>query len=170
MPRGWQALWSRGSGRRGAEAAAGRARCSGLEIPSTRGSQEGTKGSEERDGTLRTPVPVRGSAVRQRLAGLTVLIQGHPAGSPGSFPSHLSRLPEALGLRELPHCFSSSGLHVCVSCRDCVRKFGGVLTNSTVTDAEAEVPWNPSGPRPHFSSGICCPGARCLSDTPSPSL
>lgn len=27
--------------------------------------------------------------------------------SPGPFPSYLSCLPEALGLRELPHCFSS---------------------------------------------------------------
>lgn len=53
----------RGSGRRRAEAAAaaGRAGCSGLEIPSTRESREGTKGSEEWRGTLRTPVLVRGS-------------------------------------------------------------------------------------------------------------
>lgn len=50
-----------GSGSRRAEAAAGRAGCSGLEIPSTSESQEGTKGSEEREGTLRTPVLVRGS-------------------------------------------------------------------------------------------------------------
>lgn len=62
------ALGGRGSGRRGAVAVAGRARYSGLEIPSTRESQEATKGSEARGGTLRTPVPVRGSAPSVRPA------------------------------------------------------------------------------------------------------
>lgn len=62
------ALGGRGSGRRGAVAVAGRTRYSGLEIPSTRESQEATKGSEARGGTLRTPVPVRGSAPSVRPA------------------------------------------------------------------------------------------------------
>lgn len=87
-------------------------------------------------------LPARGSAsaVGQRLAGVTVHVPGlvceRPA-APGPFPSLRTRLPETLGLPELPRCFSSSGLHVRVPW-DPVRKFGGVLTNSTVTDAEAE--------------------------------
>lgn len=137
------ALGVGGSGRLRAEAAAGRAGCSGLEIPSTSESQEGTKGSEERGGTLRTPVLVRGigvpvqgsaSAVGQRLAGLTALIQGLVSGrsaAPGPFPATSRACLRHSGSESFPIAF----LHVCVSCGDWVRKFGGVLTNSTMTDA-----------------------------------
>lgn len=92
-------------------AVAAGARCSGLEIPSTRKSQEATKGSEAWGGTLRTPVPVRGSAPSVRPAAARGTDRPPPRSrqrasrSPGPFLSHLSRLPEALGLRELPHCF-----------------------------------------------------------------
>lgn len=111
-----------GSGVREERGGGGCGQGSGLEIPSSRESQA----PPPRGGTLRTPVPARGSAcpvpsaragfeasVWQRLAGLTVLIRGLISGrpaAPGPFPATTSALPEALGLRELPHCFSSSGL------------------------------------------------------------
>lgn len=81
-------------------------------------------------------VPVRGPAlaVGQRLAGQTVLIQGLVSGrsaAAGPFPATSRACPRHSGSEGFPIAF----LHVCVSCGDWVRKFGGVLTNSTVTDA-----------------------------------
>lgn len=81
-------------------------------------------------------VPVRGPAlaVGQRLAGQTVLFQGLVSGrsaAAGPFPATSRACPRHSDSESFPIAF----LHVCVSCGDWVRKFGGVLTNSTVTDA-----------------------------------
>lgn len=124
-------LWGLGSRRRGAEAAAGKAGSFVLQVPSTSEGRTGRAGADA-CGDFADPGARAGTGVGDRAAA-----RGSDRSRPGSFPSLRTRLPETLGLPELPGCFSSSGLHVRVP-RDTVRKFGGVLTNSTVTDAEAE--------------------------------
>lgn len=124
-------LWGLGSLRRGAEAAAGKAGSFAFQVPSTSEGRTGRAGADA-CGDVADPGARAGIGVGGRAAA-----RGSDRSRPGSFSSLRTRLPETLGLPELPRCFSSLGLHVRVPW-DPVRKFGGVLTNSTVTDAEAE--------------------------------
>lgn len=124
-------LWGLGSRRLEAEAAAGKAGSFALQVPSTSEGRTGRAGADA-CGDVADPGARAGIGVGGRAAA-----RGRDRSRPGSFSSLRTRLPERLGLPELPRCFSSSGLHVRVPW-DPVRKFGGILTNSTVTDAEAE--------------------------------
>lgn len=135
-------LWGLGSRRRGAEAATGKAGSFALQVPSNSEGRTGRAGAaacgDVADPGSRAGIGVGGRAAARgsdhSRPGSRLRASGC---SPGPFPNLRTRLPETLGLPELPRCFSSSGLHVRVPW-DPVRKFGGILTNSTVTDAEAE--------------------------------